>query len=248
MHVNVLIGCLEAIAVVVPSTLLLTLFVVIFGILLGAVFAVIRLKQVRFLSRVVAVIVAYARGTPLVVQIYIVYNSLTYFLAWAVNAVAGTELKYFDIPILITICVAFVIEIGGIQSEYIRSALMSVGYDQTEACYSIGMTEGQAFVQVIFPQALSVAIPNFFTQYMNTLKQTSIAFIFGVKDILAAAKIYANLETRFTECYIAAAIAYWILGTALTFLFNRWEDHSRRGMGLNQKQADGERLPEGAAT
>ena len=78
MKIDILRGALFAILKAVPRTLLLALIVVCVGILLGAVVAVIRMKRVKVLSQILAVLMAYLRGTPLVVQLFIVYYSLPY--------------------------------------------------------------------------------------------------------------------------------------------------------------------------
>lgn len=241
MKIDILRGALFAILKAVPRTLLLALIVVCVGILLGAVVAVIRMKRVKVLSQILAVLMAYLRGTPLVVQLFIVYYSLPYLLAGAANAMFGLELKAFDISPMVTIYFTYILYSMGYQSENIRGALLSVEYGQTEACLAVGMTEMQAMRRIVFPQALAVAIPNFFSFYIGTVKQTSLAFMFQVVDILAAAKIYSAQVDRYTECYIAAALIYWALGIVLTFLFGKWEQHAKKGRVSRQNQTRGKK-------
>lgn len=229
MQTKVLLGALFSILKAVPSTMFLAFVVLLFGILLGSAVAVVRMKNKGAANRLLTVLVAYLRGTPLVVQLFIVYNSLPRLLVWAANSMFGLGLKAFQISPMVTIYFTYILHAAGYQSENIRGALLSVGKDQAEACFAVGMSEFQAMRRIIFPQALAVAIPNFFTFYLSTIKQTSLAFMFQVVDILAAAKIYSAGVDRYTECYIAAALVYWALGIVLTFVFNRWESYSQKG-------------------
>ena len=93
------------------------------------------------------------------------------------------------------------------------------------------MTGGQAMMRIIFPQALAIAIPSFFTHYMSTVKLMSLAFTLQVIDIMAAARLYTSLTERYTESYIAAAVIYWLIGLGLTFVFGKWESVSKRMLG-----------------
>ena len=160
MKIQLLYGAFLNILKAVPNTLLMALIIMISGILLGTVFAFVKLKRIPLLSQILGVLIGYIRGTPMIVQIFIVYYSLPYFLSWMINSIFGTELRYFDIPNLVTIYFSYILCTAGYQCEVIRGALASVESGQMEAGYSVGMTERQTLFRIVFPQALSVAIPS----------------------------------------------------------------------------------------
>ncbi len=231
MRFDLLRGAFLTILEAVPRTLLMALIIMAAAIVLGTVLAFLRMKRVKIISPLIGLLVEYTRGTPMIVQLFIVYYSLPYGIAFIANQLFHADIKYFDVPSLVTIYFTYIICQAGYQCEVIRSALASVDHGQMEACYSIGMSRKQAMLRVIFPQALAVAIPSFFTHYMSTVKLMSLAFTLQVIDIMAAARLYTSLTERYTESYIAAAVIYWMIGIGLTFIFSKWEASSKKMLG-----------------
>ena len=222
MRFDLLRGAFLTILEAVPRTLLMALIIMAAAIVLGTVLAFLRMKRVKIISPLIGLLVEYTRGTPMIVQL---------FIAFIANQLFHADIKYFDVPSLVTIYFTYIICQAGYQCEVIRSALASVDHGQMEACYSIGMSRKQAMLRVIFPQALAVAIPSFFTHYMSTVKLMSLAFTLQVIDIMAAARLYTSLTERYTESYIAAAVIYWMIGIGLTFIFSKWEASSKKMLG-----------------
>ena len=231
MRADLLYGAFFTILKAVPRTLFIALIVMASAIVLGVFLAFLRMKRVKIISPLIGLLVGYTRGTPMIVQLFIVYYSLPYGIAYMANRFFAADIKAFDVPGLVTIYVTYIICQAGYQCEVIRSALASVEHGQMEGCYSVGMTGGQAMMRIIFPQALAIAIPSFFTHYMSTVKLMSRAFTLQVIDIMAAARLYTSLTERYTESYIAAAVIYWLIGLGLTFVFGKWESVSKRMLG-----------------
>lgn len=213
---------------VVPQTLFMAAFVLGVGILIGAAVAVIRIGRHPLLNPVLAVWVSFTRAVPAIVQVFIAYYTIPYILAPIFSWVQGAEVKPFDVSPYWTGCVLFFFYHGAYQAENIRGALLSVPKGQYEAAVSIGMTPSDAYRQIIFPQALVVALPTFFTYYLHALKALSLLFTIKVVDIFAAADIFASLYSRRTEPYVADAVIYWMLCIILTFGYNRWEKSFRK--------------------
>lgn len=209
---------------VVPQTLFLAAFVLAVGILLGAVVAVIRIGKHPFLSPLLALWISFTRAVPAIVQIFIAYYTIPYLLAPLFSWVAGETVKPFDVSPYWTGCLLFFFYHAAYQAENIRGALLSVPKGQYEAAVSIGMTPYQAYRRIVFPQALVVVLPTFFTYYLHALKALSLLFTIKVVDIFAAADIFASLYSRRTEPYVADAIVYWVLCVLLTLAYNRWEE------------------------
>ena len=220
MRADLLYGAFFTILKAVPRTLFIALIVMASAIVLGVFLAFLRMKRVKIISPLIGLLVGYTRGTPMIVQLFIVYYSLPYGIAYMANRFFAADIKAFDVPGLVTIYVTYIICQAGYQCEVIRSALASVEHGQMEGCYSVGMTGGQAMMRIIFPQALAIAIPSL-----------SLAFTLQVIDIMAAARLYTSLTERYTESYIAAAVIYWLIGLGLTFVFGKWESVSKRMLG-----------------
>lgn len=218
---------------VVPQTLLMAAFVLGVGILIGAVAAVIRIGRHRILNPILIVWISFTRAVPAIVQIFIANYTIPYLLAPVFSWFQGTEVKAFDVSPYWTGCVLFFFYHAAYQAENIRGALLSVPKGQYEAAVSIGMKPYDAYRQIVFPQALVVVLPTFFTYYLHALKALSLLFTIKVVDIFAAADLFASLYSRRTEPYVADAIIYWGLCIILTLLYNRWEKgfhkYERRG-------------------
>lgn len=221
--VHAMVDALFYILKVVPQTLLMAAFVLGVGILIGAVVAVIRMGRHRILNPVLAVWISFTRAVPAIVQIFIAYYTIPFILAPIFSWVEGTEVKAFDVSPYWTGCVLFFFYHAAYQAENIRGALLSVPQGQYEAAVSIGMKPWDAYRHIVFPQALVVVLPTFFTYYLHALKALSLLFTIKVVDIFAAADLFASLYSRRTEPYVADAIIYWVLCIILTLIYNRWE-------------------------
>lgn len=211
-----------------PNTLFMAAVSLVTGIILGSFVAVLRIGSNRALNCFFAVIVSFLRGTPSIVQLFIVYNSLPFILAPIFSAIQGETVKPFDVSSYWTVYTTYILYNTAYQSETIRGALLSVDRGQYEAAVSVGMTPFAAFRRIVFPQALIVALPTFFSYYLKTIKVLSLVFTVKVVDMFATADLFAALYNRRTEPYAADAVVYWIMCIVLTFLFNRWEKHLRQ--------------------
>jgi L-cystine transport system permease protein len=96
-------------------------------------------------------------------------------------------------------------------SETVRSALNSVPDGQYEACFSVGLTRRQALRRIVMPQAMSFAVPVLCNNFIGLIKGSAIVYVIGILDILNGAMTSAQINYRFLEAYIAAAMIYWVL-------------------------------------
>ncbi|OUM85942.1 MAG: amino acid ABC transporter permease [Bacillus thermozeamaize] len=193
-----------------PVTLGIAVISMIFGLFLGFLTALVRFYQIPVLNRLAVVYVSFIRGTPLLVQIYLAYYGIPKILG-ALNEANGWNLNVDSIPALFFVYLTCSVNVGAYLSESIRSALLSVDKGQIEAAYAIGMTSFQAMRRIILPQALVVAFPNFGNLFISLVKDTSLAFIISVVEIMGAAKIVGARGLHFFEVYIVAALIYWFV-------------------------------------
>jgi polar amino acid transport system permease protein len=193
-----------------PVTLEITAISMIAGLILGLLFAVVKLRKIPVLSQVIAVFVSFIRGTPIIVQLYLTYNGIPLLLQ-GINASYGTDYNINHIPPLLFVLVTFAFNEAAYNSETIRASIQSVDLGQIEAAESLGMTYPQVLRRIILPEAAVVAIPPLGNALIGLMKGTSLAFVASVVEMTAEGKIIAGGNYRYFEVYLALAIIYWIL-------------------------------------
>ena len=203
-------------------TLLLSVIPLAVGIVLGTPIAVCRKFRVKAASQTADILIPILKGIPLVLYILILnflilkpLDSLAPYYAWA-DRLRVMDKIYIGI-IAMSAYAAVTI------SETMRSALNSVPTGQYEACFSVGLTRDQALRRVIMPQALKFAVPVLCNNFIGLIKGSSIVYVIGILDILGGAMTSAQINYRFLEAYIAAALIYWILCIAVERLSWRLE-------------------------
>ena len=209
-ELNFMLGSVPEIIRYIPITVLMALVSCLIGCALGIVLALVRFFKVRFLSRLITIYVSFIRGTPMLVQLYLVYYGLPLAVKTIVEA-AGGEHDANAIPKLVYAFTAFSLNSAAYMSETFRSALESVDKGQIEACYSIHMTTLQALRRVVLPQAFVIALPPLGNSLLSLVKDTSLAFSISIVDLMAGAKIVASRSFRFFEIYIVVSLIYWVI-------------------------------------
>ena len=191
-------------------TLLLSVIPLCLGIVLGTPIAVCRKFRTRFASQAAGILIPILRGVPLVLYILILnflilkpLDGLAKYYAWA------DKLRMMD-PVYIGV-IAMSAYATVVISETMRSALNSVPDGQYEACASVGLTRVQALRRVVMPQALAFAVPVLCNNFIGLIKGSSIVYVIAVLDVLNGAMTSAQINYRFLEAYIAAALIYWAL-------------------------------------
>ena len=194
----------------IPVTVLMALVSCAIGCVLGIILALVRFFKVKFFSRLITIYVSFIRGTPMLVQLYLVYYGLPLLVKTLVEAFGG-EYDANAIPKLVYAFTAFSLNSAAYMSETFRSALEAVDKGQMEACYSIHMTTFQALRRVILPQAFVIALPPLGNSLLSLVKDTSLAFSISIVDLMAGAKIVASRSFRFFEIYIVVSLIYWLI-------------------------------------
>ncbi len=186
-------------------TLFLTLISVVIGFFLGVLLAVAKTYGNKLFYYISYVFIEIIRGTPLLVQLFILYYSLP---------VIGIRLS----PLLASI-VAFSLNSAAYQAEYLRGAIQSISSGQMQASLSIGMKKWQAIRLIILPQALRRFIPSWTNEFIYLLKYSSLSYIVGAPEIMAQAKFVASRNFEFFQVYLFAAIIYFVLVTIFSEIF-----------------------------
>ena len=162
------------------------------------------------MKQIAGLFVSIVRGTPVLVQLYIVYFGVPMFFKY-INAKYGTNLAVANIPGFVYAVLALGLNSSAFSSEMIRSALLSVDKGQVEAAHALGMTYGQTLRRIIIPEALTVALPTIGNSLISAIKGTSLAFTCAVVEITAQGKIIGGRNYRYFEVYCSLAIIYWIV-------------------------------------
>ncbi|MGL4875643.1 MAG: ABC transporter permease subunit [Clostridium sp.] len=184
----------------VKITLSLSILGMMLGLFVGIVLSIIRIYKVPILKQLAELYISFFRGTPLLVQLFLLYFGLPQIFPALHNMSAYT---------------ASLIGLGLNASAYIaeilRSSIDAIDKGQMEACLSLGMSYAQGLRRVVLPQAFRIAIPPLGNIFVDTVKGSSLAFTLGVVDILATAQMAAASSYKFFESYVAVAIIYWVI-------------------------------------
>jgi His/Glu/Gln/Arg/opine family amino acid ABC transporter permease subunit len=211
-----------AILKAVPSTLLMAILVLSLAIVLGLAIALARMGKAKAPSKIAAVFIHYMRGIPLLIHLYVVYYALPPIVNKVLSLFGDRDTVYSVSPMIVLV-ISYGIYSSVGQAENIRGAFLSVDKGQYDAAYAVGMSESQALMRIVLPQAITVAIPMFLTAFLVIIRGMSVAFIIGAPDILAAAKLCSARNFGYLEAYIAAAAVYWVLCLGLGFFFDKVE-------------------------
>ncbi len=201
-----------------PVTLGICASTLIVSLPLGFTLAIVGIYRVRVLRKLASVYISFARGTPVVLQILVVYSILP-SLANALAIRAGWNVDVFALNPLWYAVIVFSFNTTAVLAEIIRSAILTVDRGQYEAALSIGMTGRQAYRRIIVPQALLVALPNLANATINLIKGTSLAFLMAVRDVTAIAKIEAARGYDYVESYLAVFVVYLLVCGIAQILF-----------------------------
>ncbi|WHY78171.1 amino acid ABC transporter permease [Neobacillus sp. WH10] len=216
----------------VPTALIITIVALLIALPLGFLLALTRINRISFLHRFAQVYVSFVRGTPVIVQIFIIYSSVPLVLT-SIFKKFQIETNVYDINPIWYAFIVFSLNTTAILIEVFRSALSTVSKGQLEAAYSVGLTNVQAFRRIIIPQTLVVALPNICTATVNLIKATSLGYAMSLQEITLRAKVAANVGYNYVEAYIDIFLVYLILCSLVEFLFKLYEKRLRKYKAAN---------------
>ncbi len=190
-------------------TIPLTLLSFALGLGVGLVAALIRLFGLRPLAAVVRFYVWIIRGTPLLVQLFLIFYGLPS---------VGILIDAFPAALI-----GFTLNIGAYSSEIVRAAISSVAKGQWEASYSIGMSWSQTMRRTILPQAARVAVPPLSNTFISLIKDTSLAAAITVPELFQAGQRIVAVTYEPLILYIEVALIYLAISSVLSALQSRLE-------------------------
>ncbi len=196
-------------------TLLLAVAAMLGGLVLGLPTALMRVSPWAPLRWPAAVYVSAFRGTPLLVQLFVVYYGLPSI---------GIEFTPVTAGVL-----TLSLNAGAYLSESLRGAILAVAHGQWRAAYSLGLGWGQTLGHVVLPQALRVAVPSMSNTLISLIKDTSLVSVITMTELMLVTKELISVTFRPLPLYVAAAIIYWILSLFFERLQRRAERRFSRG-------------------
>ncbi len=212
---------------VVLNGLAATLYVSLASVALASILALTgalgRLSKSPVASGIAGFYVSIVRGTPLLLQLFIVYFALprvgTYLMGLGYDALG----RLFVLPGITVGIVGLGINYGAYMTEIFRAGIQSIGHGQWEAAQAIGMTRWQTMRRIILPQAIRVIIPDIGNQFIAMQKDSALVAVFGVWEMTYLARELGKRDSKYLEMFLVAALVYWFLTIASSYFQQRLE-------------------------
>ncbi len=204
------------------TTVLIAMCAAIIGIVLGSVIALMRLSTWRVgktfypLRAISSFYVDVIRGTPMVVQLMIMYYVI----------LASSSLSKELIAII-----SFGLNSAAYTSEIVRGGILAVDKGQTEAGRSLGLSSAQTMMLVVLPQSVRIVIPSLFNEFIMLLKETSVVGFIGLADLTKAGDFIRSRTFSAFFPLMTVAVTYFVIVSLLTRVFGRVERRLRKGDG-----------------
>lgn len=205
------------------NTLIVAIFTVFLGVALGTIFALMKLSRIKVVSFIASTYIEFLRGTPVLVQLYIIYYGLPML-----------GIKIPDIPALgnfsdfVAGIITLSINSSAYVAEIIRAGINSVDKGQMEAARSLGLKHSTSMRHIIIPQAMKNILPALGNEFIVVIKESSIVSIIGIPELMYNAEVVRGVTFMPFEPLIIAAIMYFIMTFTLSKLMGRFERRLRR--------------------
>ncbi|MCY7324985.1 MAG: amino acid ABC transporter permease [Microbacteriaceae bacterium] len=179
------------------------------GLVIALLVALARISGIRVLSALARFYVSVIRGTPLLVQLFVIFY-------WLPSL--GLLIDPWPSAVI-----AFSLNVGGYAAEVIRAAILSVPKGQWEAGHTIGMSRTTTLRRIILPQAARVSVPPLSNTFISLVKDTSLASLILVTELFREAQKIAAFSQEFVMIYMEAALVYWVFSLVLSTAQSRIE-------------------------
>lgn len=204
------------------TTILISLLTVFCGSILGCLIALMRLSKAKALQKFASIYITVIRGTPMLVQLYIVCYQLD-FISYPTGTLFGVDLER-ALPCII----ALSINSSAYVAEIIRAGIQAVDKGQMEGARSCGMTNAQAMRYMVMPQAVKNILPAIGNEFVTMVKETSIIQYLGIGDLMYNNGIVVTSTYNPLPCYYISAIIYLALNIILGKGLNIFEGRLRK--------------------
>ena len=197
-------------------TLTLTALAIILGVFFGTLLAMMRLSSFKALSLFATGYINLMRSVPLVLVIFWFYFLVPYIGAWIIGASQPVQVGAFMSSVI-----TFSMFEAAYYAEIMRAGIQSVPRGQVWAGYALGLNYWQTMAKIVLPQAFRNMLPILLTQTIIMFQDTSLVYVLSITDFLGAASKIAERDGRFVEMYVFAALVYFVICIAGSFLVRR---------------------------
>ena len=189
------------------TTLILSVFTVVIGLIVGVVLALMRLGKFKPLSLISAAYTEFIRGTPLMVQIFFIFYALPQ-MGIKIPNISGLG---FDFPRFASGILAMGLNSAAYVGEIVRAGIQAVDRGQTEAARSLGMTGWQTMRRVVLPQAFKNILPALGNEFVTVIKESSIVMTIGITELMFNTSQVYSSSFRYFESLIVCALIYFVM-------------------------------------
>jgi polar amino acid transport system permease protein len=195
-------------------TVIIAFFTVLLGIIFGVLMALMKLSKNKILKAIASVYIEFIRGTPLLVQLFIIY----YGCDFPEFPALGDQFSIFLAGII-----TLTINSTAYIAEIIRGGIQSIDKGQTEAARSLGLTHSMTMRHIIIPQAFKNILPALGNEFITVIKESAIVSIIGVQELMFKAEVVVGTTFKPFAPYIVAAIMYFVMTFSLSKLLGMFE-------------------------
>ena len=194
----------------VPTTLIIMIVAMVLSFLPALFLALGQIYKVKGVRTFSLVYLAFIRATPPILLILFFYSLFPSLLNQFLKSI-GSNVDIFKLNPIYYAFIIYSLMTTGSLSEILRSAILTVDKGQLEAAQAIGLSNSQAYVRILFPQALRSALPNLANLVINIVKGTSLVFVMTIKDITAIARVEASYGYQYFESYFVIFLQYILI-------------------------------------
>ena len=203
-------------------TLIVSVLTIIFGLICGILMAFMKMSKIKILKIFANIYVEFIRGTPVLVQIFLVYYGLPIMGVQVPSIVIGGV----DISRIVSGTLALVINTTAYVCEIVRGGIESIDYGQTEGALALGMKPGRAMLAIVFPQAMKNILPSLGNEFITIIKTSSQISVIGIADLIYTADTIRGISFKPMEPLILVALIYF----AITFIISTLLRHFEKKM------------------
>jgi glutamate/aspartate transport system permease protein len=197
-------------------TLTLTVLAIFFGVFFGTLLAMMRLSGFKALSLFATGYINLMRSVPLVLVIFWFYFLVPYIGAWIIGASQPVQVGAF-----LSSVITFSMFEAAYYAEIMRAGIQSIPRGQVWAGYALGLNYWQTMARIVLPQAFRNMLPILLTQTIIMFQDTSLVYVLSITDFLGAASKVAERDGRYVEMYVFAALVYFVICVAGSYLVKR---------------------------
>ncbi|MBV4438291.1 amino acid ABC transporter permease [Clostridium tyrobutyricum] len=196
-------------------TILVSVQAIGLGFAVGIILSILRMGKSKVINCLVGIYISFVRGTPIIVQIFIIYYALA--------------MIHLDIPSFQSGVIALSLNSGGFIAEVVRGGLSAIPKGQYEAATALRMDKFQTLTRIIFPQVIRIILPQLLSEFISVIKISPLLSIIAVVELTRSAQKIVNTTYISIPFYITIAIMYFILNSIVEFFANQLEKKMKLG-------------------